>query len=61
MKVVGAAGWALRRVPVNSVVRKSVVFSNAPFLVVRLCSVSLVVRFLIIIIIIFNTYIALFL
>ena len=28
LKVVGAVGWALRRVPVNSVVRKSVMFSN---------------------------------
>ena len=28
MKVVGAVGWALRRVPVNSVVLKSVMFSN---------------------------------
>ena len=28
MKVVGAVGYALRRVPVNSVFRKSVMFSN---------------------------------
>ena len=28
MKAVGAVGQALRRVPVNSVVRKSVMFSN---------------------------------
>ena len=28
MKVVGAMGYALRRVPVNSVVRKLVMFSN---------------------------------
>ena len=28
MKVVGAVGWALRRVPVNRVVRKSVMFNN---------------------------------
>ena len=40
----------MRRVPVNSVVRKSVMFSNVivgiAFLVANLCSVSLVVRFL---------------
>ena len=28
LKVVGAVSWALRRVPFNSVVRKSVMFSN---------------------------------
>ena len=28
MKVVGAVGYALRRVPINSVVGKSVMFSN---------------------------------
>ena len=49
LKVVGVVGKALRRVSVNSVVRKSAMFSNviatSPFLVARLCSVSLVVRF----------------
>ena len=42
MKIVSAVGYTLCRVPVDSVVCKSMM----SFLVARLCSVSLVLRFL---------------